>query len=696
MNKILRVAKLLVVPALLGATLLAVQGVLAAPPDLPASFTYAVPAGGCGTFTFTSTATDPDGDIEQYEWDFNGDLSPDATGPQAAAAFDTVGLRTVTLTVTDGSAGLGDLGPEQAVGAQAINVTNQGAPTAAVSGAPNPAGLGQPVTYSGAGSSDVGGGPIVRYEWDLDNNGSFEVDTGATATSPVQTYNTTGPKTVRLRVTDACGATDTDTASVFVSNTAPQASFTITPAVAQPGQPVTFNGSASTDSDGSIASYEWDLDGDGTYEATGATVNKTYASATTVTVRLRVTDNSGSQDIDTQTLRVNSPPVANFSFVPEAPVINEQVTFTSGAFDFDGSVTKYEWDLDGNGSYETDTLASNVAARMYANAGTYNVGLRVTDNNLATTEFHRAVVVQQTRPNASFVYAPLDPVPGQTVTLTSTSTPSGSPGAPKIESTQWDFDHPAGSDFNVDASGPTATLSFGSPGTKTVAVRVTETGGGTAVATQTIVVNARPTAAFTVAPTSPTAGTDITFASTSGDPDGPLAKQEWDLDGNGTYEKQGAAVSAKLGKGSYAVKLLVTDSKGATATTTRVVTVRAKPLGAPPNVERSLAYTRTRWGIRLVGLAVRVPAKTTVTVRCKGRGCPHGTFRKRAKKRAPLVFKKVRGSLRAGAKIYVISTLSGHIGEYTTYKVRGHNHRPTRRVQCIWPGADRPRACPAD
>ena len=53
------------------------------------------------------------------------------------------------------------------------------------------------------------------------------------------------------------------------------------PQSAQTGQSVTFDGSGSTDLDGTIAKYEWDLDGNGTYETdtgTTPTVTTTYAS----------------------------------------------------------------------------------------------------------------------------------------------------------------------------------------------------------------------------------------------------------------------------------------------------------------------------------------------------------------------------------------------------------------------------------
>ena len=61
------------------------------------------------------------------------------------------------------------------------------------------------------------------------------------------------------------------------ANQPPTASFTVTPNPAQTGQTVTFNGSASTDPDGTIAKYEWDLDGNGTYETnTGTTPTATH------------------------------------------------------------------------------------------------------------------------------------------------------------------------------------------------------------------------------------------------------------------------------------------------------------------------------------------------------------------------------------------------------------------------------------
>ena len=52
----------------------------------------------------------------------------------------------------------------------------------------------------------------------------------------------------------------------------------------------------------------------------------------------------------------------------------------SGSSDPDGTIAKYEWDLDGNGTYETDTGTTPTTTNTYATERTVNVGLRVTDN----------------------------------------------------------------------------------------------------------------------------------------------------------------------------------------------------------------------------------------------------------------------------------------------------------------------------
>ncbi len=170
--------------------------------------------------------------------------------------------------------------------------------------------VGQAVSLNAAASSEPDAGDaIVRYEWDLDGDGSFETEGGGQPTTS-STYATPGTRNIGLRVTDKQGHTNVTTRAVTVTNV-PIASFTVTPAAAQTGQVVSFDASASADPDGTIARYEWDLDGNGSYEtdtATTATTSRTYASPESLTVRLRVTDNLGVTAITTRALQVSAPP----------------------------------------------------------------------------------------------------------------------------------------------------------------------------------------------------------------------------------------------------------------------------------------------------------------------------------------------------------------------------------------------------
>jgi len=73
------------------------------------------------------------------------------------------------------------------------------------------------------------------------------------------------------------------------SGMTPVASFTATPDTATVGMPVTFNASASYDTDGTIVSYSWTF-GDSS-SGSGVTASHAYASPGTYNVTLTVTDN---------------------------------------------------------------------------------------------------------------------------------------------------------------------------------------------------------------------------------------------------------------------------------------------------------------------------------------------------------------------------------------------------------------------
>nr|WP_284731781.1 Ig-like domain-containing protein [Halorientalis regularis] len=76
------------------------------------------------------------------------------------------------------------------------------------------------------------------------------------------------------------------------------------PRTASPGEAVAFDGSSSFSLDGSVERYAWDLDGDGSTEASGRRAQTSFADAGTHTVSLLVTGSEGLTDTANVTVSV--------------------------------------------------------------------------------------------------------------------------------------------------------------------------------------------------------------------------------------------------------------------------------------------------------------------------------------------------------------------------------------------------------
>jgi PKD repeat protein len=349
----------------------------------------------------------------------------------------------------------------------------------------------QAVTFRASATADAGQ-VITGFAWDF---GDGSTGSGATAT---HTYTLPGPKTVTLTVTEETPATppppppepppppppgpfSTTASQIVIVNAAPAAGFTATPVNPLPGTGMTFT-STSTDIDGTITSWSWDLDGNGRFgDATTPVATTTFLTAGSHRVSLRVTDNLGAATTSTQTIVVDDPPLASFTFTPATPLVGQAVTFRSTAKDPDGTIVKQEWDLTGDGLFGDAT--GPTASKIFTQSGDAIVRLRVTDNRGVATIAAMTVPIGGP-PVASFTVSP-SPTAGRPVTFTSTSRDLD--GA--IANLQWDL---SGRGLFNDAAGEVVSATFPNPGTYTVALRATDTSGLTDIAFHSVVVRAPP------------------------------------------------------------------------------------------------------------------------------------------------------------------------------------------------------------
>ncbi|MFG6446114.1 PQQ-dependent sugar dehydrogenase [Microbacterium sp. P07] len=112
-------------------------------------------------------------------------------------------------------------------------------------------------------------------------------------------------------------------------NKSPQARFTATP-TSSSSAPLTvqFDASTSTDPEAGALTYEWDFNGDGTFDATGATASYTYTTVANYTARLRVSDPQGKFSLTSKTISVGN----------QAPTINVEYPGNGGFFDWGQAV----------------------------------------------------------------------------------------------------------------------------------------------------------------------------------------------------------------------------------------------------------------------------------------------------------------------------------------------------------------------
>jgi large repetitive protein len=244
---------------------------------------------------------------------------------------------------------------------------------------------------------DADGSPVsgVRVRFSVEGGGTLEHGPDGATT------NSNGVATDKLTmhagdpdatVTGRAAGAGSDSVTVTAGDNAPPiANPVVTPIQARTGQTVNFDGTSSSDSDGTIASYLWTITPPGgtAFTKTDSNFDSTFNTAGTVTVKLKVTDDLGKTGEKTVspalTIMVNFPPTAVLTTSTPTVQENSAASFSGlTSSDSDGTVVAWDWNF-GDGSTNQRTLTGTTThTYLTATGSPFTVRLTVYDNGTAS------------------------------------------------------------------------------------------------------------------------------------------------------------------------------------------------------------------------------------------------------------------------------------------------------------------------
>ena len=509
------------------------------------------------------------------------------------------------------------------------------------------------ITLDGRASySPVPGVDIVQYDWDLNDDGTFETQ-GSPTTELVRVFLPIPEEEplvfVRLRIRDSAGRTNTLRQRVLIS----LPGLTPPTAVAHPdervggphpggpingsgggyhlflGEDATLDASASFDPDPGdfILVYRWDLNDDGVWDyewtdeegegdAAIFTLNPAEMAAMgwdepgTFRITLEVEDRTGLTNTAVTEAVLHLPsPIVSASVNPNPAECNGLVVFDASASTQphpEVDVVAWAWDLDGDGEYD-DAVGERVTNRygQFTFGDPLTLGVRVEDSQgHAATESLSLAITEGNRAPQAEALGPYIIADGESVRFDARqSVEPDTECGDEIVAYRWDLNGDGVTD--VEGRQPLLTdaqltsYGVGGPGQHTITLQVEDRFGRTASDEARLWISGPPIAVAQASQISAECNEQVRFIGSNSIVDGPenagfdIVSYEWDMDGDGIFERNGEEVSHPVvDRVEVTATLRVTDARGRTSTDD--VTVRVDVANVRPSADAGGPYITAR------------------------------------------------------------------------------------------------------
>lgn len=246
------------------------------------------------------------------------------------------------------------------------------------------------VNFDFSSSADPEDGVLLDWSWSPEGGPLFEQG----STFLFWEYDHVGEYDCIVRATDLEGGMSEVVIPISVTdvpgNDPPEADIFAEEDSGLVPLSVTLNAQNSTDPENGFMTFRWDIDEDGYFEefTGGSPVFKhVYIAAGTYNPSVMVIDEFGAVDIATMQIEVlpvegTEPPVARLEAVYWYDNTSGERYFTAqGSYDPDNDIVKYEWDFEGDGTFDADSGLNPVNNVVYSqDGGVFNVAVRVTDS----------------------------------------------------------------------------------------------------------------------------------------------------------------------------------------------------------------------------------------------------------------------------------------------------------------------------